>query len=161
MFKCSLMGCCEKCKKSALNAIKDKESINVWCSFQETCGEYEKWSKYTKDIKEIMELADRELLESITFPDMSMERKVMQEIRESGQRKKPPFGTVPNWLVLPKRIADLSGAIIRFAESDQMNTDAVREWAQEIICHCNTMDELKKVKAPVSNAGKINRADPA
>lgn len=106
-------------------------------------------------------LVDRELLESITFPDMSMERKVMQEIRESGQRKKPPFGTVPNWLVLPKRIADLSGAIIRFAESDQMNTDAVREWAQEIICHCNTMDELKKVKAPVSNAGKINRADPA
>lgn len=158
MFKCSLMKCCEKCKKGSLTVVKDEESVCVWCAFQETCGEYEKWCKYTNIIKESMERADKELMESIMFPDMSMERKVIQEILEKdAKRQKPPLGTVPNWLVLPQRIADLSGAIIRSAESDQMNTDAVREWAQEIICHCNTMDELKKKRANVTGfkGGKI------
>lgn len=71
-------------------------------------------------------------------------KKVMQEIREQEEREKPPIGTVPSWIALPQRIIELSETIARFAESKQMNTDAVREWAKEIICHCNTMDELKK-----------------
>lgn len=93
-----------------------------------------------------------------SIDDMTMERKVMQEVLGgNAKRKKTPLGTVPNWLVLPQRIVDLSGAIIRSAESDQMNTDAVREWAQEIICHCNTMDELKekRVNIPGFKGGKI------
>lgn len=87
--------------------------------------------------------------------DMSMERKVIQEIIESGEREKPPIGTAPSWIALPQRIVDLSGAIARFAESDRMNTEAVREWAKEIICHCNTMDELKS--NPALKDGKIKK----
>lgn len=85
----------------------------------------------------------------IIITDMLMENKVIREIIESTKKEKPALGTTPNWLVLLHRIKDLSGAIVRNAESDKMNTDLVREWALEIICHCNTIDELKseKVKA--------------
>lgn len=158
MIDNQLKKCCEKCKKGSLAVAKNEEGVCVWCAFQETCREYKKWCKYTNIIKESMERADKELMENITSPDMSMERKVIQEILEKdAKRQKPPLGTVPNWLVLPQRIADLSGAIIRSAESDQMSTDAIREWAQEIICHCNTMDELekKRANAPGFKGGKI------
>ena len=88
MFKSSLMKCCEKCKKNGLVVVKDDTGVCVWCNYQETCKEYEKWCKCTKIIKESMERADREFMESITFPDMSMERKVMQEIMEKKKTAK-------------------------------------------------------------------------
>ena len=200
MFKCSLMGCCEKCEKSALNVIRDGEYVEVWCAFQETCGEYEKWRKNKKAIKENMEKTERELMESITFPDamteyyvkknykkmtdfekrivkemleegggmsfidigkscvdMSMEGKVMLEIREAEKREKPPIGTAPNWIAIPQRIIDLAKAITRNAGDYRMNTDEIREWAQEIILHCDTMDKLKNGRkaAPGFRGGKI------
>lgn len=85
-------------------------------------------------------------MEEITIPNMSMENKVIREILESAKRRSMNPNVAPNWIMLPQRIADLSGAIARSAESDRMNTDVVREWAREIICHCNTLDELKMEK---------------
>lgn len=74
----------------------------------------------------------------------------MESIKDSlpEKYKKPPLGTCPSWYAIPKRIQGLSDAISRFTGHDSIGKDkevtmAIREWAVEIICHCNTLDKLQ------------------
>lgn len=65
--------------------------------------------------------------------------------------KKPPIGVSPSWYVLPHRIKDLSEAITRYTEHERMGTDLeitslIKQWAVEIICQCDALDEIQKIK---------------
>lgn len=62
-------------------------------------------------------------------------------------KNKPPIGTAPYFIVIPGRIMELSQAITRYTEGAKVGTDkevtkAIKEWANEIICHCETMDKM-------------------
>ena len=64
---------------------------------------------------------------------------------------KPPIGPSPNWFVIPSRIKELSDSIARYTDherigSDKQVTQVIREWATEIICHCDTLDRLQDLK---------------
>lgn len=64
---------------------------------------------------------------------------------------KPPIGASPSWYVLPQRIKDLSEAITRYAEHERMGTDfevtsLIKQWAVEIICQCDALDKIQKIK---------------
>lgn len=60
--------------------------------------------------------------------------------------KKPPIGVSPAQYVIPNRIKELSEAISRFAEyenyRDKEFTNAIKKWAVEIECHCDTLKRL-------------------
>lgn len=67
----------------------------------------------------------------------------------SNNYKKPPIGVTPAFVVIPQRIWDLAEHIKLYAEEGNIannagSTAAVKEWAKEIICHCNTLDKLRK-----------------
>lgn len=60
---------------------------------------------------------------------------------------KPPIGVSPAWFEIPNRIKVLSEAISRFTEYENFNrdkefTNAIRGWAVEIECHCDTLKRL-------------------
>lgn len=95
-------------------------------------------------------------MDYIIITDMLMENKVIREIIESAKKEKMLNSIFPNWFVLPHRITELSGAITRNSESERMSTDTVRELAREIICHCNTMDELNSKKEKVIGFGSMD-----
>ena len=66
--------------------------------------------------------------------------------------KKPPIGVKPLWFVTPNRIKELSDAISRYTEHENICTDndvteKIKEWAMEIMCHCNTIQILNDFKA--------------
>lgn len=59
----------------------------------------------------------------------------------------PPLGVSPAWFFIPNRINDLSGAISRYSKHDDIMKnkevcDAMKKWAQEIICHCDTIQKI-------------------
>lgn len=69
--------------------------------------------------------------------------------------KKPPIGPAPSWYVLPRRIKDLSEAIARYTEHERMGTDLeitllIKQWATEINCLCDALDEIQKIKEGTS-----------
>ena len=67
----------------------------------------------------------------------------------SNNYKKPPIGATPAFIVIPQRIGDLAEHIKLYTEEGDIannaeSTAVVKEWAREIICHCDTMDKLRK-----------------
>lgn len=63
--------------------------------------------------------------------------------------KKPPIGATPAFIAIPSRIKDLASSISRYVEEGDIannagSTAAVKEWAREIICHCDTLDRLRE-----------------
>lgn len=65
--------------------------------------------------------------------------------------QKPPLGAGPSWYVLPKRIKELSDAIGRYTECERMTKDKkvtglIKEWATEIIRHCETIDRIQELR---------------
>lgn len=60
---------------------------------------------------------------------------------------KPPIGVAPGEIVINRRIHDLAGAIIRYADKDGIvNYTAIGLWAKEIELHCKTIQELERLK---------------
>ena len=60
---------------------------------------------------------------------------------------KPPIGIRPSWYVLSDRIKEIADGISRYTEHERICidndvTDLIKEWSMEIICHCNTIQEL-------------------
>lgn len=65
--------------------------------------------------------------------------------------KKPPIGVSPSWYVIPNRIKELANAISRYSEHnrichDKDITNLIRELAEEIICHCDTVDKIQDIR---------------
>lgn len=68
-------------------------------------------------------------------------------------KEKPPLGVGPHWFVYPNRIADLSGAILRYVKYGTEN-HAIRntkedykmiaQWATEISALAKLMCELEE-----------------
>ena len=83
---------------------------------------------------------------------MDSERGIRSELGGDGMMNKPPIGTSPCWFALSSRIEDLADAISRYAEHCMLGCDKrrttklMREWAREIICHCDTIDRLQDIK---------------
>lgn len=65
--------------------------------------------------------------------------------------KEPPIGVSPSWYVIPNRIKELANAISRYSAHDRICrdkdvTNLIREWAEEITCHCNTVDKIQDIR---------------
>lgn len=61
--------------------------------------------------------------------------------------QKPPIGVQPSRVAIPNRIKDLSDSISRYTEheficSDNNVSEKIKEWATEIVCHCDTIQKL-------------------
>lgn len=74
----------------------------------------------------------------------------MCEKHKAKKYKEPPIGATPAFIVIPQRIGDLAEHIKLYAEEGNIannggSTVAVREWANEIICHCDTLDKLQDI----------------
>jgi len=59
----------------------------------------------------------------------------------------PPIGVKPAWFVIPERIKELSDAISRYSEHDNIMSDkqvceTMKKWSIEIIGHCDTIEKL-------------------
>lgn len=64
---------------------------------------------------------------------------------------KPPIGTIPFFIAIPTRIMDLADSILRYSRHEDIGrskevTAKIREWANEIICQCDTLDKLRDLK---------------
>ncbi len=57
--------------------------------------------------------------------------------------EKPPFGVKPYYISIPARIKELAEAIIRCAND---TSGICIGWAEEIICHSKTLEEMSRRK---------------
>ena len=69
------------------------------------------------------------------------------------RKEKPPIGVAPHWFVYPNRIADLSGAILRYTKfgvenhtirNTKEDYKMIAQWASEISTLAKLMCELEK-----------------
>lgn len=128
-----LKKCCEDCldicamveTAESGDCLKNIEVVSkIYCKHEKNCEKYNMGKVVIKDEKGNVLGTPEEMIEKLL--------------------NKPPLGTAPSWIAIPRRISDLAGAISRSAESIDMKIDMVRTCAQEILCHCDTMDKLEK-----------------
>jgi len=64
------------------------------------------------------------------------------------KERKPPIGAKPGWLCAAQRIAELAGAINRYAEDGHSDSRRIliRGWAKEIILQCDIWDNAEEAE---------------